>query len=59
MRRLQARLPPAQSAVFDAPDGPSNAPAAVCAAVTELFSEILRLPERDAGALFRYTMVSN
>lgn len=52
--RLESRLSPTQLAVFDNPDSSAHAPAAVCSAFIEMFSEIIRLPEREAGALLRY-----
>lgn len=52
-RRLSARLPHAQVAVLDDLEG-RHPPALVCTAITELFAEILRLPEREAGAVLRF-----
>lgn len=52
-RRLGTRLPPAQMAVLDNPGGP-HAPATGCRAAIEMFTEALRLPEREAGPLLRH-----
>jgi hypothetical protein len=54
--RLETRLIRAQLAVFDDPWRATHAPANVCAAITELFFEILRLPEREAGPLLRFLL---
>ena len=56
LNRLQARLPRAQFAVLSGDAGATHAPATACAATIELFTEILRLPEREAGPLLRYML---
>jgi len=49
-------LPRAQFAVLSGDAGATHAPATACAATIELFTEILRLPEREAGPLLRYML---
>lgn len=58
IRRLDARLPRGQMAFFSAPDGTQIPPGAVCTAVIELYTEILRLPEREAGPVLRFLLAS-
>jgi hypothetical protein len=58
IRRLDARLPRGQMAFFNAPEGTQLPPAAVCTAVIELYMEILRLPEREAGPVLRFLLAS-
>lgn len=57
-RLLAARLPRAQAMVLENLDG-AHPPALVCAAVTELFTEILRLPEREAGPVLRFLFANS
>jgi hypothetical protein len=58
VRRLQSRLTPAQVAVFDNLDNPRHEPAVLCSAIVEMYREILRLPEREAGPLLRYLLIN-
>jgi hypothetical protein len=58
IRRIDARLPQGQMAFFNAPEGTQLPPAAVCTAVIELYMEILRLPEREAGPVLRFLLAS-
>jgi hypothetical protein len=58
MRRLEARLPRGQMLLLDTIGSPSHPPNVVCSLVIELYAEILRLPERDAGPLLRFMLGS-
>jgi hypothetical protein len=53
-QRLEARLPREQMLIYDSLNSPSHPPNAVCSLVIQLYTEILRLPEREAGPLLRF-----
>lgn len=56
INRLDARLPPGHMRLFENIDSPSHPPNVVCSLVIELYTEILRLPEREAGPLLRFML---
>lgn len=58
IRRLEARLPRGQMLLLETIDSPSHPPSVVCSLVIELYTEILRLPEREAGPLLRFMLAS-
>lgn len=57
-RRLEARLPRGQIQMLETIESPSHPPNIVCSLVVEFYSEILRLPEREAGPLLRFILAS-
>lgn len=58
IRRLEARLPRGQLSILHTIESPSHSPNIICSLIVELYTEVLRLSERDAGSLLRF-MLSN
>lgn len=54
LRRLAARLSPAEMAIFTQLDRPSHDPQALCAVFIAFYDEIFRLPDRQSGPLLRF-----